>query len=169
MTAQNRICRCYENLQKNLAKSSYKSQLRDQPHGRVVKFARSALAAQGSWVQILGMDPQTAHQDMLWWHPTWKNQNDLQLGYTTLYSGFGGKKRERSAADISSGPIFLTKNKQKKAYLKKKVNLTSIYHQLTKSIQEKILFITATENVRYRGTNLTKISNTYMKKILKLY
>ena len=41
-----------------------------QPRGQVVKFAHSALAAQGSPVQILGADLRTAHQDMLWWHPT---------------------------------------------------------------------------------------------------
>ena len=38
--------------------------------GQVVKFARSASAAQGSPVQILGADLHPAHQAMLWPHPT---------------------------------------------------------------------------------------------------
>ena len=38
-------------------------------HGPVVKFMRSASAAQGSQVQILGADLHTAHQAMLWQHP----------------------------------------------------------------------------------------------------
>lgn len=34
------------------------------------------------------------------------------------------------------------------------------YHQLMENLfKKKILFITATKNVRYRGTNLTKIGN----------
>ena len=37
-----------------------------QPSGRAVKFAGSALVAQGSPVQIQGMDLHTAHQAMLW-------------------------------------------------------------------------------------------------------
>ena len=46
--------------------------LRGQPHGVVIKFARSALAAQSLQVQILGMDLYTTHQIMLWQHPTYK-------------------------------------------------------------------------------------------------
>ena len=38
--------------------------------GLVVKFVLSDLAAQGSWVQILGTNIHTAHQAMLWQHPT---------------------------------------------------------------------------------------------------
>ena len=40
--------------------------------GIVVKFARSALTAQSSQVQIPGADLHTAHQAMLWWRPTYK-------------------------------------------------------------------------------------------------
>ena len=40
------------------------------PSGVVVKFTLSALAAQGLWVQLLGMDLHTTHQATLWWHPT---------------------------------------------------------------------------------------------------
>ena len=40
--------------------------LGDWHGGVVVKFARSILVAQGSWVQILGVDLHTAHQAMLW-------------------------------------------------------------------------------------------------------
>ena len=41
-----------------------------KPCGRVVKFARSALPAQGLQVQILGADLHPACQAMLWQHPT---------------------------------------------------------------------------------------------------
>ena len=43
---------------------------RSWPHGQVVKFACSSSVGWGSLVQILGVDIHTAHQDMLWWHPT---------------------------------------------------------------------------------------------------
>ena len=49
-------------------KSSYieNSGIRGLPSGTVVKFACSALVAQGLLVWILGTDLQTAHQAMLW-------------------------------------------------------------------------------------------------------
>ena len=47
-----------------------------QPSGIVVKFMCLASAAQGSGVQILGADMHTAHQAMLWWHPTYKIEED---------------------------------------------------------------------------------------------
>ena len=40
------------------------------PCSRVVKFAPSTSAAQGSLAWILGADLHTAHQAMLWWHLT---------------------------------------------------------------------------------------------------
>ena len=40
------------------------------PGGLVIKFAHSTLAARGLWVQIPGADLCTAHQAMLWQHPT---------------------------------------------------------------------------------------------------
>ena len=46
--------------------------------GVVVKFTCFALAAQGSRVWILGRDLQTAHQAMLWQHPTYKTEEDWQ-------------------------------------------------------------------------------------------
>ena len=86
------------------------------PHGRVVNFVRSASVSQGLLVQILGTDLHTTHQAMLWQHPTEKSQNDLQVGYTTMYWDFGErkKKRGRLAADVSSGPIFLAKKLKRK-------------------------------------------------------
>ena len=47
-----------------------------QPCGIVVKFMHSALAAQGSWVQILGVDLSTTHQAMLWQRTTYKIEED---------------------------------------------------------------------------------------------
>ena len=41
-----------------------------QPRGRVVKFAHSALVAQGLPVRIPGVALHTARQAMLWQHPT---------------------------------------------------------------------------------------------------
>ena len=42
----------------------------------VVKFTCSTLAAQDWGVQILGVDMHNAHQAMLWWHPTYKTEED---------------------------------------------------------------------------------------------
>ena len=74
---------------------------RDWPGGVVVKFACSASAAQGSPVQILGVDPLTAHQARLWQPPTWHNRKDLQLGYI-MYWGFGEKNKKTKKGD--TGP-----------------------------------------------------------------
>ena len=46
------------------------------PDGVVVKFVQSALAARGSQAKIPGMDLHTAHQAMLWQHPTYKIEDD---------------------------------------------------------------------------------------------
>ena len=46
--------------------------MRGWPAGLVVKFTHSALAAWSSWVQIPGADLHTAHQAMLWQHPTYE-------------------------------------------------------------------------------------------------
>ena len=46
------------------------------PGGVVVNFVCPASAALGSQVQILGVDLHTAHQAMLWWHPTYKIEED---------------------------------------------------------------------------------------------
>ena len=64
------------------------------PCGPVLKFACCASVAQSSPVWILGVDLHTAHQATLWQHPTWKNQNDIQLGYTTMSWGFGEEKKK---------------------------------------------------------------------------
>ena len=42
----------------------------------MVKFLRSALAALGSQVQILGAHLDTTHQAMLWRHPIYKIEED---------------------------------------------------------------------------------------------
>ena len=49
---------------------------RGQPGGVVVDFACSASVAQGSRVPIPGADLHTAHQAMLWRHPTYKIEED---------------------------------------------------------------------------------------------
>ena len=46
------------------------------PGGTVVKFACPASVAWGSRVQIQGADLHTAHQAMLWQHPTYKIEED---------------------------------------------------------------------------------------------
>ena len=43
-----------------------KTQIKDQPSGAAVKFARATLAARGSLVQILGVNLHAAWQAMLW-------------------------------------------------------------------------------------------------------
>ena len=81
---------------------------RGQPRGRVVKFMRSALAAQG----FAGLDPEhghgTARQAMLRQHPTCHNYRDPQLRiYNYVLGGFGekkaGEKQRRLATVVSSG------------------------------------------------------------------
>ena len=49
-----------------------KIRYRGWPSGVVVKFEHSALASWGSRVRIPGADLCTAHQAMLWQHPTYK-------------------------------------------------------------------------------------------------
>ena len=63
-----------------------KKYIRGQPIGVEAKFTCSASAAWGSQVWILGADLHTAHQAMLWWHPTYVIEEDWQ--------------------DVSSGHIF---------------------------------------------------------------
>ena len=46
------------------------------PGGVVVKFACSALAVWLLRVQIRGVDLCTAHQARLWWHATYKIEED---------------------------------------------------------------------------------------------
>ena len=77
------------------------------PHGQVVEFACSTLAAQGFARLDHGRGPGTSHQAMLRQHPTQHNQKDLQLEYTTRYWGPLGRRRKekkrRLATDVSSG------------------------------------------------------------------
>ena len=47
-----------------------KDRFRGQPDGKVVKFLCSASARLGFVGSIVGVDPHTAHQAMLWQHPT---------------------------------------------------------------------------------------------------
>ena len=58
--------------------SKKKQFVRGQPSSAVVKFACSALVAWGLQVQILGANLHTAHQAMLWCHPTYKIEEDWQ-------------------------------------------------------------------------------------------
>ena len=59
--------------------------LRGRLCGQVVKFARSAAAAQGS-------DPGTTRQATLRRRPTSHNWKDMQLRYTAVYRGGWGDK-----------------------------------------------------------------------------
>ena len=79
-----------------------------RPSSIVVNFACSAVVAQGSQDQNPGVDLCTTHQAMLWQHPTYKIEeawNRCSLG-DNLPQAKGG----RLATDVSSGPIFFTKN-----------------------------------------------------------
>ena len=67
-----------------------------------------ALVAQDLWVQILGADLHTAHQAMLWWHPTYKIEEGWHR--CSLKDNLPQAKRGRLARDVSSVPIFLNKN-----------------------------------------------------------
>ncbi|XP_070448319.1 TM2 domain-containing protein 1 isoform X1 [Equus przewalskii] len=65
------------------------------PVAEWLKFACSALVAQG----FAGLDPGrghgTTHQAVPRWHPTLHNQKDLQLEYTTMYWGDLGRRRKK--------------------------------------------------------------------------
>ena len=61
---------------KEIRSSGFKNNYRGWPGGVVVKFTCSALVAQSSWVLIPGPDVHTAHQAMLWRHPTYKIEED---------------------------------------------------------------------------------------------
>ena len=69
--------------------------LRGQPHGRVVKFARSASAAHGFTSSDPGWGHGTTHQAMLRWHPTCHNQKDPQLKIHNYVRGALGRKRKK--------------------------------------------------------------------------
>ena len=71
-----------------------KGQNRGQSGDVVVEFACSALVAQDSWLWILSVDLYSTHQAILW-----------QVSHI--------QNKGRSAADISSGTIFLTKEKKR--------------------------------------------------------
>ena len=71
----------------------------DRLHGRVVKFACFALAAQGFAGSDPGCGPRTAHQAMLRWHPTQHNQKDLQPKYTAMYWGLWGEEEKKGKKD----------------------------------------------------------------------
>ena len=77
----------------------------------MVKFVRSAAAAQGFTGSDPGCGHGTAHQ------ATCHNQKELQLGYTTMCWGTLGrrrrKKKKRLATDGSSGPSFKKRKKIK--------------------------------------------------------
>ena len=57
-------------------KEIIKKKQRSRPSGKVAKLAQSALAAWSLQVWILGADLHTAHQAMLWRHPTYKVEED---------------------------------------------------------------------------------------------
>ena len=94
-----------------------RGKLRGWPSGAVIMFTRSASAAQGSKVQILGMELHPPHQAKLRRHRTCKTEEDWQECY--LRDNLPQAKRGRLATDFSSGTIFLTKKKKKRKEKKK--------------------------------------------------
>ena len=68
-------------------------ELRGQPHGWVVKFAHSALVAQGFAVLDPGRGRGAAGQALLRWDPTCHNWKDPQPKYTTMYWGSSGRRK----------------------------------------------------------------------------
>ena len=87
-----------------------KNNQQGQPHGRVFKFARFALVAQGFTGSHPGRRHGTTHQAMLRRHPTQHIQKDLQLEYTTVYWRALGRRRRRRKEDwqqmLAQVPIF---------------------------------------------------------------
>src|SRR3712207_2934236 len=93
-----------------------KSDLWGQPGGTAVKFARSASAALGSLVRILGVDLRTAWQAMLCQASHIKSRG--RWAWMLAQGQSSSAKRGGLAADVSSGLIFL--KKKKKTQKKKK-------------------------------------------------
>ena len=54
----------------------FKREERGPPDGVVVTFTCSTLVAWGAQIWILGVDLHSAHQAVLWWHPTYKIEED---------------------------------------------------------------------------------------------
>ena len=86
------------------------------PHGQVVKFTHSALAAWG----FTSPDPRhrygTACPAMLRWHPTQHNQRHSQLEYTTLYwEGLGRRRRRNKKKGHADVQLHLLYASQKTA------------------------------------------------------
>ena len=67
---------------------------RGRPGGRVVKCARSTLAAQGFAGSDPGCGHGTAHQAVLRQHPTCHNKKDPQLKICNYVPGALGRKRK---------------------------------------------------------------------------
>ena len=87
------------------------------PRGRVVKFAHSALVAQG----FTGLDPWCGHgiphQAMLRRRPRQYNQRLSQVESTTVYwEGSGEKKKKKKDWQqlLAQVPIFKKKKRRKK-------------------------------------------------------
>ena len=57
--------------------SFYETPIWGRPSGVVVRFVHSASVAPGLWVWPLGVNLHTAHQAMLWQHPTHRNRGRL--------------------------------------------------------------------------------------------
>ena len=92
--------------------------LRDWLHGRVVKFVRSAVAAQGS-------DPGHGHgaarRATLRWRPISHNWKNMQLGHTTVYGGglweIEQKKKKDWQRLLAQVPIFQKKKEDWQQFL----------------------------------------------------
>ena len=75
--------------------------------GTVVKYARSALAARGLLVWILGADLHTTCQAMLW--QASHIQSRGRWAWMLAQGQSSSAKRGELVADVSSGQIFLQK------------------------------------------------------------
>ena len=76
------------------------SYIRGQPHGRIVKFARSASAVQGFTGSDPGCRHSTTHQAMLRRHPTCHNQRDPQLKYIAMCQEARGRRRKKKEEKV---------------------------------------------------------------------
>ena len=91
----------------------------------MVRFACSALVARGLQVQVLCADPHTAHQAMLWRHPTYKVEEDWHRCELRANLPHQNKTKRCGVAQMFYSPMIRSQ------YFKEPVSLDWYRHTVT--------------------------------------